>query len=231
VDYPRVLLVGAEEAELAHTLRGRFFEVDVVEPGAVAAALRAHRYDAVVLGSVSDAERTETGRLVGEAGLQPPLDGAEAERVLEGVSSRVRASLVPRKRSRDDTPRNRGAKPTILLVDDDLDMRTALKRLLRRVPASVLQADSVSGALEMVEVMDVQMVIADYRLAGRRHGLQLLAELKRTKPSIRRVLMTGYSLSAPELAGDRSVAETMIQKPWNVGDLLSMCRDLLENRA
>ena len=47
-------------------------------------------------------------------------------------------------------------------------------------------------------------------------------------PAIRRVLMTGYELDAPELSGDRSAAERLVQKPWDVGELMSMCRELLQ---
>ena len=118
MEYPRVLLVGGEEAELAHTLRGRFFEVDVVSAEGVARALEDHRYDAVVIGTVSAAERVEIARLVGAAGLQAPLDGEDAEHVLAGVSARVRASMVPRKGAAAPPRAIRGAKPTILLVDD-----------------------------------------------------------------------------------------------------------------
>ncbi len=82
----------------------------------------------------------------------------------------------------------------ILLVEDHVDLRRAMRRILRSVPdVEVLEADSYDSALRATaDAIDLMFV--DIRLSDREEdhdGLRLLAELRRHGREIPAIVLTG----------------------------------------
>ncbi len=120
-----------------------------------------------------------------------------------------------------------GAKPpeaspetALLVVDDDDNVRRALRRVLRRTRCRILDAPDAAGALAVLEREPVQVVVSDYRMPGL-SGVEFLREVKERWPRIQRVLLTGQADStAIEEAVNRSEIFRFIWKPWDDGHLL-----------
>ncbi len=126
-----------------------------------------------------------------------------------------------------------GGSESILLVEDDLHLRTVAQRLFEKVGYRVIAAaDGAEGlALYRARGPEIDLVITDM-VMPRASGVQLY-EAIRGEPSGRRVkvlFMSGYP--APEfresLAADPDVA--FVTKPWTASDLLRQIRGLLERR-
>lgn len=83
-----------------------------------------------------------------------------------------------------------------LLIDDDDGIRDSLARVADVSGLTLLTAASWDEGLAMYQVHAPQLVIADWNLPGSRHGLQLLAEIRRLSPSVRLILLSAYI--APE---------------------------------
>lgn len=83
----------------------------------------------------------------------------------------------------------------ILVVDDIDDINTLFRRALRRVRTSRIEVDTEqrpSDALVRLRNHAYDLVVSDFRMRERLHGIDLLRDARRCQPQARRILMTGY---------------------------------------
>src|SRR5688500_17659225 len=80
----------------------------------------------------------------------------------------------------------------ILISDDDRDMCLLLKRFLTRHGFEVLEAYSGKKALELLENVEPDLVMCDFRLEDM-EGNVLLGKIKERYPPVPVIIITGYS--------------------------------------
>ncbi|HET9064334.1 MAG TPA: response regulator [Gemmatimonadales bacterium] len=82
--------------------------------------------------------------------------------------------------------------PEILLVDDDPDLRGALRRLLERSGMRVVEADSAEAAIANLVTSHPDVVVSDVMMPGR-SGLELYRTLVEHSPRLegRVIFLTG----------------------------------------
>jgi nitrogen-specific signal transduction histidine kinase/CheY-like chemotaxis protein len=87
--------------------------------------------------------------------------------------------------------------PTILLVEDDHDVRGYVVEILRERHYRVLEAHDADSALGLIDRNDVRvdLLLTDLILPGM-NGVQLAEEVKARQPEARVLFMTGYSRDA-----------------------------------
>ncbi|MBM4256735.1 MAG: response regulator [Deltaproteobacteria bacterium] len=85
---------------------------------------------------------------------------------------------------------------TILVVDDQEEIRISTKYLLEREGHSVITADSGSEALSLFRSGMVHLVLGDY-LMPQMNGEQLIQEIRKLDEDVKIVLQTGYSGEHP----------------------------------
>ena len=115
-----------------------------------------------------------------------------------------------------------GTRPesTLLVVEDDEQVRRALHRVLHRAPCRVLDASGAETAIRILEREPVQAIVSDHRMPGTT-GIELLRSVKERWPRVQRVLLTGQTDSAAiEEAVNRSEIFRFICKPWDDAHLL-----------
>jgi response regulator RpfG family c-di-GMP phosphodiesterase len=123
-----------------------------------------------------------------------------------------------------------GAKRTVLCVDDEPGILSALKRALRAPDIAVITATSGAQALEFMAELPVDLLISDMRMPIM-DGAQLLARTCREWPDTVRILLTGHSdTAATILAVNRGRIFRYLQKPWDEQELVEAVRDGLELR-
>jgi len=144
--------------------------------------------------------------------------------------ARMVQSLAERNSATPDSrrPVTVGEK-TILVVDDDAILRRALKRTIRRLPAAILEANDPEDANKFLGQVNIDLIMSDYSFLGDENGLDFLRNCREKFPNIPRMLLSGHDLSMDEdLPGDRSAADAIIQKPWDMQQFLTTCRTLLD---
>ncbi len=95
----------------------------------------------------------------------------------------------------DVTPDQRKESgPAILVVDDDEMFRNLLVRSLRLSGYAARQADNGRTALAMIETDNIWAVIADINMPDV-DGISLMTSIKRDRPDIPVILITGYYAS------------------------------------
>ena len=117
-------------------------------------------------------------------------------------------------------------RPTLLLVDDEERILSALRRTLRREGYEIVTVNSVASALAVLDQRPVDLVLSDFKMPGMT-GLELLAEARRRQPRVARLLITGWSqaVSPAELAA--AEVTTLIPKPWEDAELKRALREAL----
>ena len=129
------------------------------------------------------------------------------------------------------TPDPVATQPTVLLVDDEPSVLSALRRLFRTQGYRIEQATSGADALALLQATPVDLVVSDMRMPGM-EGAAFLAEVRQLYPAVVRILLTGYAdITATIAAINQGAIHRYIAKPWDDNDLLLVVRDALERRA
>jgi response regulator RpfG family c-di-GMP phosphodiesterase len=140
-------------------------------------------------------------------------------------------STVDATAARGDAEPAPTASRTLLCVDDELSVLSALKRTLRSRDLTVVTATSGAQALEMMAELPVDLVISDMRMPGM-DGAQLLEHICRDWPDTVRILLTGYSdATATIRAVNHGRIFRYLQKPWDERELVESVREGLALRA
>jgi response regulator RpfG family c-di-GMP phosphodiesterase len=109
---------------------------------------------------------------------------------------------------------------TVLCVDDEANILSALKRSLRNAGYCVMTAGGGQQALRMLEEMPVDVLISDMRMPGM-DGAQLLEQVNQRWPQVVRILLTGQSTMDDSVAAiNRGRILRFLRKPWDEPELL-----------
>ncbi len=121
---------------------------------------------------------------------------------------------------------------TVLLVEDDADMRLIAGTMLRSLGHSVLEAANGAKALEIAAARgDISLLLTDIVLAGSMNGRRLAQEVRRQRPGIRILYMSGYTEDAIVRQGRLEPGVHFIQKPFRKIDLAAKLREALAGAA
>lgn len=118
--------------------------------------------------------------------------------------------------------------PTVLFVDDEQPIRSALERMyIERDDVHCLFAASGQEGLEIMEREEVWVVVSDYLMPTMR-GIEFLAKVKARWPQTIRIMMTAYAdLSIAIDAINKSEAFRFVTKPWNNQELMEVVDEAL----
>jgi CheY-like chemotaxis protein len=123
----------------------------------------------------------------------------------------------------------RPPRPTVLLVEDEDQLREIIRRLLESEGFDVIEAENGDRALQLLNDPaghQVELVLTDLRMPVM-DGRQLAAALARLRPSLPIVFMSGFTAQLVEM---RLVSPHLafLGKPFKNNDLLATIRKELE---
>ncbi len=120
-------------------------------------------------------------------------------------------------------------KPTIIIVDDEEMVLTSLSSFLAlETEYRVETFTAATKALEYVESHDIDLVISDY-LMPEMDGISFLAEVRKLRPEVPRIILTGYADKENAIKAINEVGlYQYIEKPWDNEDILIVLRNGLE---
>ncbi|MGJ8680767.1 response regulator [Paraglaciecola sp.] len=119
-------------------------------------------------------------------------------------------------------------KPKILIVDDEVSILQAIKRLLRKSNISVELANGAEEALVYLKTSPVDLVISDMKMPGM-SGAELFTQIAALYPNTYRVLLTGFAdIDSTIKAINHGKIHRYVQKPWNNDALLEVINEGLE---
>ncbi|MFZ5861420.1 MAG: HD domain-containing phosphohydrolase [Nitrospirota bacterium] len=116
---------------------------------------------------------------------------------------------------------------TILCLDDEENILSALKRVFRKEPYQVVTTTSAAEALALLENQPIDLIISDHRMPEMA-GTVFLARAKQLRPQTARLMLSGYAdMQAAMDAINACEVHRFIAKPWNDDDLRLTVRQAL----
>lgn len=115
-------------------------------------------------------------------------------------------------------------KATILLIDDEPKIITALKRVLKNEGYEILSATKPLDAIKIIDDKKADIIICDYNMPEM-IGLDILKYCRKTVPNSARILMTGLNdINIAISAINEGSVFYFISKPWNNEEILSVVK-------
>ena len=120
-----------------------------------------------------------------------------------------------------ETPNEQAADSNLLnllIIDDERSVRESCREVADALGFHTSIADSPEHGYRTLDSTNVDVVLLDLRLPGT-NGLEVLREIKRRRPDIVVVIMTGYATVQSAVQAMKSGAYDYITKPFNFDEL------------
>jgi len=129
----------------------------------------------------------------------------------------------------EDAPEG-GPEETILVVEDDADVRTYTVEVLRELGYRVVEASDGAAAIKLLRDAETRcdLLFTDVVLPGGMNGEQLAAEAHEARPGLKVLFTTGYARNAIVHHGRLDPGVQLITKPFSYADLAARVRDVLD---
>ena len=118
---------------------------------------------------------------------------------------------------------------SILVIDDEAEIREGLELLLSSEGYSVTSAETGEAGLARLEQDAFDLLLLDVSLPGR-SGLDLLRDIRQRDPHLPVVLITAYGSIDMARQAFKSGAQDYITKPWSNDELLAQIASAVEGR-
>jgi len=142
---------------------------------------------------------------------------------------RAHASVEVEDEAQPPPPAGAASGETILVVEDDPDVRSYSCDTLRELGYVVLEAENGRVALRMLEAHPhVRLLFTDVGLPGGMNGRQLADEARRQRQGLKVLFTTGYARNAIVHGGRLDPGVELITKPFSQAALAAKLRDILD---
>jgi CheY-like chemotaxis protein len=120
--------------------------------------------------------------------------------------------------------RDSDARPTVLVVEDEVLIRMMMSESLRQAGCEVLEAGSADEAFDVLAAPNgPDVLITDVRMPGTIDGLELAFHARKARPGLKVVITSGH---APAQNTD-GLADAFLAKPFALESLVGRVRALV----
>jgi CheY-like chemotaxis protein len=148
-------------------------------------------------------------------------------------------AYFPRVDTREDTaaaqdnlglPRADRGQETILLVEDEINLRRLARQYLENQGYKILEAEDGAAALQIVDGHQgaIDLLLTDVIMPGM-NGRELATHISRSLPNIRVLYMSGYTENAVGHDGMLDAGINLMQKPFSLPSLKERVREVLDS--
>jgi CheY-like chemotaxis protein len=123
----------------------------------------------------------------------------------------------------------RGSGETVLIVDDDADVRNFTVEMLRELGYVPVEAANGAHALRHLDMRpDIKLLFTDLGLPGGMNGRELADEAKRRRPALKVLFTSGYARNAIVHDGRLAPGLELLPKPYSFAALGTRVRRILD---
>src|SRR5215471_5427557 len=119
---------------------------------------------------------------------------------------------------------------TILIVDDEAQIRTTLRGVLSDEGYRVLDAEDALKALELISSQRPHLVILDIWMPHM-DGIELLEQLKTRAPELPIIVVSGHGTIETAVRATKLGASDFLEKPFSLDTLLRSVRRAMQKEA
>lgn len=117
------------------------------------------------------------------------------------------------------------AQQTILVVDDEAEVRALVREILTLHGYNVIDTGDPVEARRIAEAQPIHLLLTDV-VMPMMSGLDLAKRVEATSPTTKVVLMSGYATAAVKASG-----RPLISKPFRTNDLVKTIRQMLDAKS
>jgi PAS domain S-box-containing protein len=120
---------------------------------------------------------------------------------------------------------------TILLVEDEANLRYLARQFLEKQGYRVLEADDGAAAMQIATARDavIHLLLTDVIMPGM-NGRELALRISEIRPNVKVLYMSGYTENVIGRNGMLDDGVRLLQKPFTLHDLKSKVREVLDSR-
>jgi len=123
----------------------------------------------------------------------------------------------------------RAREETILVVEDDPEVRAFSTEILRELGYRVVEAEDGAGALRLIDAhREIALLFTDVGLPGGMNGRQLADEARRRRAELKVLFTSGYARNAIVHHGRLDAGVELIGKPFTFSSLAAKIRRILD---
>ena len=126
-------------------------------------------------------------------------------------------------------PQENAVPASILIVDDESEIRESLQTLLELEGYRVQTAGSGEEGLAHIASHPFDLMLLDLALPGK-SGIEVLAEIRERDPQLAVIMITAYGTVENAVSAMQAGAVNFIQKPWDNEKLLADLRAAIARR-
>ena len=123
---------------------------------------------------------------------------------------------------------NENLKKTVLIVDDEPDMRLAIRNVLKIRGYNVVESGDGNNAVEAVGKDNPDLILLDIRLPGM-DGIEVLERIRKFNKNIPIVMITGYGHIQSAVDVMKLGAQEYLQKPFENAQLIEIVKRFTES--
>ncbi len=127
------------------------------------------------------------------------------------------------------SPAERAGVMHVLVVDDDMAIRTATSDIARNIGFAVSSVDNTAAARAALKAHMADIILLDLKLPGG-GGLPLLEEIRTLYPETVVVVMTAYATVSSAVEAMRTGAAEYLTKPFSLDELTDTLERASERR-
>ena len=118
---------------------------------------------------------------------------------------------------------------TVLVVEDDEDVRRLVVKMLSNLGYEVLEGGDSEQALATLEsAPSVDLLLSDVLLPGGRNGPDIVEEAQSHRPNLKALFMSGYTGLRMPRQGQLPEGIELLRKPFTKHDLAQKVRAVLD---
>ena len=119
----------------------------------------------------------------------------------------------------------------VLIIDDDIAVRTSLLLLLKDEGYEALACAGPAEAIRIIKKNEPKLILLDLNFSNDtsgKEGMELLHNIKQVNTALPIILITGWASIELAVQGMKAGANDFINKPWNNDHLLQSVKTLLD---
>ena len=116
---------------------------------------------------------------------------------------------------------------TILVIDDDDQLRISFCKLLTEENYSVTAAASGEAGIDIVRRQPLDLVILDMRLPGM-NGMETFKQIRTIDSKLPVIIVTAYGTTEIAIEATKMGAYDYVLKPFEVPEMLTLIRQAIE---
>lgn len=118
---------------------------------------------------------------------------------------------------------------SVIVIDDDDAIRSAVRRMLERAGYEVRDADDGAAGLVLQQQQGADLIVTDIYMPGQ-DGIQTIRQLRAGWPALKILAVSGGERGGPADLQEHALvlgASRVLAKPFDMADLLKLVRALI----